>query len=221
MGKYYCFMIEGYQSLSGNVYFSVVLQVTWDEHWNIDEEKGSLPLQAGDEFTKCTRCMEQTLQSVSPKSERSASASWCDELFPVHESEGKHVLDLDSAGVDKFGMTNYACHLIAFVMTKDGRKYYVPRRAKTKQSFPDMLDNSVGGSLSSGEKPIICIVRECKEESLLPTDYASTNIPTCGGLYSKLRRRKMTRQDASTRFSTCTRWRSLNVLSRCQMTGRL
>ena len=43
--------------------------------------------------------------------------------------------------------------MIAYVNTKEeGRKFWVPRRSRTKMSYPGMLDNTVGGSLKLGEK---------------------------------------------------------------------
>jgi 8-oxo-dGTP pyrophosphatase MutT (NUDIX family) len=53
---------------------------------------------------------------------------------------------------------------------------------KTKISYPNMRDNTVGGSLRSGEKPIDCIVRESWEEASFPTEYTRETIRSCGAL---------------------------------------
>ena len=73
--------------------------------------------------------------------------------------------------------------MIAYVNTKEeGRKFWVPRRSRTKMSYPGMLDNTVGGSLKSGEKPIDCIVREAAEEGAIPESYTRENVRACGTL---------------------------------------
>ena len=89
---------------------------------------------------------------------------------------------MDGCGVDLFGIVNFAVHLLAYVNTKEGIRFWVPRRSKTKMSYPGMLDNTVGGSLSSGERPIGCIVREAAEEGAIPEEYTRKNIISCGTL---------------------------------------
>ena len=45
-----------------------------------------------------------------------------------------------------------------------------------------MLDNTVGGSLSSGERPIDCTAREAAEEGALSESYTRENVIACGTL---------------------------------------
>lgn len=180
MEHYFYFLIDGYKRPFGYVHASTIPKVSWGEHWVIDEKRRILTFNGGNSISERSHRMKETLQTNPNTDDASAFGKWCDELFPVYDSEGEHVLDLDGAGVDTFGIINYACHLIAFVMTKDGTKYWVPRRAKTKRSFPNMLDNTVGGSLRSGEKLIDCIIRECEEETPMPKEYTRANIKACG-----------------------------------------
>ena len=73
--------------------------------------------------------------------------------------------------------------MIAYVNTEhEGREFWVPRRARTKMSYPGMLDNTVGGSLRSGEKPIDCIVREAAEEGAISESYIRENVRASGTL---------------------------------------
>lgn len=106
-------------------------------------------------------------------------ARWADELFPLYSSTG-HVLDMDGGGVDVFGIVNFSVHMIGWVMTSEGTEIWIPRRALTKMSFPGMLDNTVGGCLASGERPIDGIVRECEEEICPDPVYTRLNIKACG-----------------------------------------
>ena len=49
-------------------------------------------------------------------------------------------------------------------------------------NFPGMLNNSVGGSVSSEEKPVDCIVRETREEAGVPEEYTRAHVKPCGTL---------------------------------------
>lgn len=44
----------------------------------------------------------------------------------------------------------------------------MPRRSPTKQTWPNYLDNTVAGGITSGDLPRESIIRECAEEASLP-----------------------------------------------------
>lgn len=175
-------MIEGFATPFGYVHAATISKVNWPEFWTIDQEERKLVFHGGNSFEDRTRRMEATLRANPKTDESSAFSRWCDELFPIYTSEGEHVLDLDGAGVDAFGIVNFACHMIGYVKTESGLKYWVPRRARTKRSFAGMLDNTVGGSLRTGESPLDCIVRETAEEAGLPEEITRASIKACGAL---------------------------------------
>lgn len=61
--------------------------------------------------------------------------------------------------------------MTAYVRSPDsshGMKLWVPRRAKNKQTYGGMLDNTVAGGMATGEEPFECLVREADEEASLP-----------------------------------------------------
>ncbi|KAK5655314.1 hypothetical protein OQA88_5881 [Cercophora sp. LCS_1] len=154
----------------------------WPEYWEIDPEKRYLTFQTVADFETRSRLMDETLRINHESKKVPALHRWANEEFPIYTSTGEHVLDFDGCGVDMFGIVNYSVHLTGWVMTAEGIKEWVPRRAMTKMSFPGMLDNTVGGSLATGEKPIDGIVRECDEEICLAPAYTRSNIRACGTL---------------------------------------
>ena len=188
MSQFYYFMIEGFSRPFGYAHSDFVKAMRWPSGWSVDHEQRLLTLHAPQDFQKRTKLMNDTLRSGHEKGEIAALRWWSDELFPVYASNGEHVLDMDGCGVDLFGVVNFAVHMLASVNTKDGLKLWVPRRSKTKMSYPGMLDNTVGGSLSSGERPIDCIVRESAEEASLPEDYVRDNVKACGTLSYQMSR---------------------------------
>src|SRR5947207_478585 len=141
----------------------------------------SAPFLAAVASKSATKLMEETLRRGTETGSIWELKRWANELFPVYAANGEHMLDFDGVGVDLFRVVNCSVHMLGWVTIKDGlKKYWVPRRSMTKMSFPGMLDNTVGGSLSSGEKPIDCIVRECEEEISLDPAYTRANIKACG-----------------------------------------
>jgi isopentenyldiphosphate isomerase len=182
MADYYYFMIEGYKAPFGYVHSSFLNAMSWPDFWSVNHNQRLLTFNVSGGFDHRTAMMEKTLRQEHEKGQASAVGKWRDELFPIYSSEGEHVLDLDGCGVDRFGIVNPGVHLIGYVTTENERMFWIPRRSKTKATYPGMLDNTVGGSLASREKPIDCIVREAAEEALFPVEYTLANIKSCGTL---------------------------------------
>ena len=180
MLSYYYFLIEGYKSPFGYVHQSLVQKMPWPDYWSIDHDGRFLALRSASSFEQRTKLMEETLRRGAETGSIRELQKWANELFPVYAAGGEHVLDFDGVGVDLFGVVNYSVHMIGWVTKDSVKKYWVPRRSTTKLSFPGMLDNTVGGSLSSGENPIDCIIRECQEELLLDPAYTRANLKACG-----------------------------------------
>jgi len=180
MEGYYYFLIAGFDAPFGYVLKAVVEQMPWPEFWTIDHERRTLTLSQGSDLDARTELMQQTLQAGIESPKVDAFSRWNGEMFAIYAVDGQNVVNMDGAGLDSFGVVNFAVHMIGWVHTREGTRYWVPRRAKTKLSYPDMLDNTVGGSLAAGEKPIDCMVRECEEELCLDPAYTRENLKACG-----------------------------------------
>lgn len=96
---------------------------------------------------------------------------WRDEVWPVYSRKGELLFSMERAAIGLLGTMRYGVHMIAYVKDPSapyGIKFWVPRRAATKSTFPSMLDNTVAGGLATGEDPFECLVREADEEASLP-----------------------------------------------------
>ncbi|KAK0711871.1 hypothetical protein B0H67DRAFT_685408 [Lasiosphaeris hirsuta] len=155
---YHYFFIQGYSQPFGYVHNRFVSAMEWPEY---------------------CRLMNETLRFNHESQKVPTLRHWANEELPIYTSTGEHVLDFDGCGVDMFGIVNYSVHMTGWVMTAEGIKIWVPRRAMDKMSFPGMLDNTVGGSLATREKAIDGIVRECEEEICLAPAYTRSNIRAC------------------------------------------
>lgn len=180
MQDYYYFMIEDYERPFGYMHKTFARQMPWPGFWRLDHDNRRVEMTSGKSFEDRTRLMEQTLRTGIETKQVEGLRKWNNELFPVYGFGGEHILNMDGSGLDLFGVVNFAVHMIAYVMTKDGVRYWVPRRSKSKMSYPGMLDNTVGGGLAAGEIPLECIVREAEEEVCFEPEYTRSNVKACG-----------------------------------------
>ncbi|KAK7707567.1 hypothetical protein SLS64_007086 [Diaporthe eres] len=179
MEPYFYFMIEGFTKPFGYIHRGFVRQLEWPDFWVINADKRFVTLTSGNDFNTRTQLVQETLVKGHEPGSVPILKRLSKENFPLYDSNGQHVLDMDGAGLDLFGVANFSVHLIAWVNTDEGIKYWIPRRAG-RMSYPNMLDNTVGGSLRTGEAPMECIVRECEEEIRLDPAYTREHIRACG-----------------------------------------
>lgn len=97
---------------------------------------------------------------------------WRDELYAVYGPKSELLFNIERSASALFGVVTYGVHLTCYINNKEtgDMQIWVPRRAKTKQTYPSMLDNTVAGGIATGEKPFECLVREAMEEASLPED---------------------------------------------------
>lgn len=68
---------------------------------------------------------------------------WRNELYPVYGNK-EIVFVIERSATPLFGISTFGVHLNAYVMGEDGQIYmWIARRAKTKQTWPGLLDNCV------------------------------------------------------------------------------
>ena len=156
--------------------------MTWPEYFSINHETRELRLNAPPTIQERTHLLNSTLRSNRESGKVESFGKWNVESFALYSpSSGEHILDILDAGVNLFGIPNYKVCMLASTQTLSGKKFWVPRRSN-KMRYPNLLDNFVGGSLATGEKPIDCIVREASEEASIPEGYTREHIKPCGCL---------------------------------------
>ncbi|KAH6722913.1 thiamine pyrophosphokinase-related protein-like protein [Leptodontidium sp. 2 PMI_412] len=108
---------------------------------------------------------------------------WRDELYPVYGPGNELLFSVERSASCLFGVVTYGVHLMAY--TREGGKglgikLWVPRRARNKQTYPGMLDNTVAGGMATGETPLECVIRECEEEASLPEELVRRDVKAHG-----------------------------------------
>lgn len=105
---------------------------------------------------------------------------WRNEPYPVFGPSGEFLFEMERCASALFGIVTYGVHATGYVEDEKGLRVWVPRRARTKQTYPGMLDNTVAGGMSTGEPPSVCIIREAMEEASLPEDVVKATAAPAG-----------------------------------------
>ena len=186
VSSYYKFSVEGCSSTLGYMLESVVRTISWPGYWTIDHSHKTLQL-AGETLERRNQRMAETLLQERNRGQLRILDGWRDELYPVYNEHREVVLSIERAGSALLGITIYGVHMTAFVRSRDKVKsaeeslrIWVARRSKTKQTYPGMLDNTVGGGMATGEEPLETIVRETTEEASFPVDHVYQHIKSRG-----------------------------------------
>ncbi|PVF98386.1 hypothetical protein CPB86DRAFT_733184 [Serendipita vermifera] len=109
---------------------------------------------------------------------------WRDELYPIYKhpfilDEKQVAFSMERAATPLFGVVTYGVHMTMY--TEDYR-VWVPRRAKTKQTFGGMLDNTVAGGIPYGYTAYDSMVKECTEEAGLREEVVIPLIKSAGAV---------------------------------------
>lgn len=168
----------------------VAEQMPWTEEWTIDDEKKTIsPCPktkhnlARAAASEQSRVIEETLKLAKKDNIFEVLNGWRNELYPVNKSlsASSEIISIERSGSPLFGVVTYGIHMTAYVKQQDGSiKIWVPRRAKSKQTYGGMLDNTVAGGLSTGESPFECLVREAAEEASFPENLIRSHAKACG-----------------------------------------
>lgn len=152
----------------------------WPDFWRVDGYNRVLTLARRHDVEERTKLVLDTLVRMGQSADLRNVDKPRNELLPVFGPGSEHIFNIDRSAAVVFGIVTYGVQMLAYVRTEDGIRYWVPRRAKTKRSYPGMLDKCVGGALDSGETPLTCLAREANEEASLPEDYVRDNAKPYG-----------------------------------------
>lgn len=171
--------MEGCDAVLGFMLPSIVEGFQWSDAWIVNHERKTV-LLCGKTVEEKDANVAKTLTDERERAHFKVLKGWRNELYPVYGLDHNILVNIERAGSALFGITIYGIHMTGYVTTKNGLKIWVPRRAKNKQTYPGMLDNTVGGGISSGDKPFESIMREATEEASFPKDYVSKHAKCCG-----------------------------------------
>ena len=89
-------------------------------------------------------------------------------------------IGIEHSGSFLFGVVTFGVHCTGYVEGHNGLKIWAPRRARTKQTYGGMLDNTVTGGMVMGDDPFATLVKEASEEAPSPTKLVRERAKACG-----------------------------------------
>ena len=181
--NYHAFLVSGYDVTLGYILNSVVEKFPWPKDiWAIDSTAQTVTLLTSADADPVHRS-ELVAQSIAEAVKQECFEllkGWRNEKYPVYGPGGEYLLEMERCATPLFGIVSYGAHMTGYVEDETGMKFWIPRRAKNKQTYPSMLDNTVAGGMCTGEKPFECIVREAMEEASLPESVVRASIVPVG-----------------------------------------
>ncbi|RAL14072.1 thiamine pyrophosphokinase-related protein [Aspergillus homomorphus CBS 101889] len=181
--NHHFFKVTGCDAVLGYILNSVIQKFHWPEDcWAIDSENRTVTLVTAPDATAEQRSelVARTLAEAVKRDTFEILRGWRDELYPVYGPNGEFLLEMERSASPLFGIVSYGVHSTCYVEDADGMRLWIPRRSRTKQTYPGMLDNSVAGGMSSNEHPFECLVREAREEASLPEEVTRANAVAAG-----------------------------------------
>ncbi|KAG2159308.1 NUDIX hydrolase domain-like protein [Suillus bovinus] len=113
---------------------------------------------------------------------------WRNEMYPVYRNPfgelGNYAFEMERAACPLFGVITYGIHMTIYqgIASSPEVKIWVPTRAKTKQTWPSWLDNSVAGGIPSGMSVFESLVKECEEEASIEADIVRNHAKPVGAI---------------------------------------
>lgn len=127
-------------------------------------------------------------------------AKWRGEMYPVYrnpfgrndapldEPEGEgaghnYAFRMERAACALFGVVTYGVHMSVYLEDPaEGYKVWVPKRAKTKQTWPGYYDNSVAGGIPAGLGVFESLVKESMEEASIAEEVVREHAKSVGSI---------------------------------------
>ncbi|KAE9976026.1 hypothetical protein EG328_002865 [Venturia inaequalis] len=163
---------------------SVALTLSNLSDWDVDSDAipRTVTLTTGNNAGERSLAIAKTTAAMRATGHWKVLDKWRGELYAVFGPGGEELFRIERSASPLFGVVTYGVHLTAYTHTSTSTtsssksegekqvKIWVPRRSRTKQTYPGMLDNTVAGGITAGEAPFESVVREAMEEASLPED---------------------------------------------------
>ena len=160
----------------------IVNAFSWPDYWEVDHQAKTLRLRASD-LAQRTERVNDTMIEARDNGVFKILKAWTGEVYSVYDPEKQLVVSIERTAAPLFGIVTYGVQLLAYQGTSpagEGLGVWIARRAKTKRTYPSLLDSTVGGGLPTGEKPFDCLIRESAEEACFSEDLIRAKAKACG-----------------------------------------
>ena len=124
--------------------------------------------------TERSAALEEVLLDLKRRDVFPPLRGWRKECYEVRESLSEPLLfKMERSAAPLFGIRQYGVHINGFVRhSSKGLCLWLQRRSASKQTWPNMMDNFVGGALADGVGVLETAVKEAAEEANVPESLA-------------------------------------------------
>jgi isopentenyldiphosphate isomerase len=162
--RYLAFMIEGQRVGLVRRDFAALL-ARYSQVFDVNHEQVQLAPQLGD-FVARSAAVEPVLRELALHGH---ILGWREEPLAVTESfSAAPLMQLERAAANHFGVRTFGVHMNGYVRREDGLHMWIPRRSRTKPTYPGRLDNMVAGGQPIGKGLLDNLIKECAEEANIP-----------------------------------------------------
>ncbi|KAI2629908.1 NUDIX hydrolase domain-like protein [Hypoxylon sp. NC1633] len=165
----------------------VVAKMPWTNKFRVDHDGRtvSIPWTRTDDVAFETNAITEQVDRARECDCFEILRKWREEPYRVlGVGKGRRVRMARGASA-LFGIHTIGVHVLGFCRVgqgEDGLRLWIPRRSPNKQTFPGMLDNTVGGGLTADEDQLECLAREAQEEASLPGDFVRAHARPAGAI---------------------------------------
>ncbi|CUM65131.1 uncharacterized protein PRCAT00002758001 [Priceomyces carsonii] len=114
----------------------------------------------------------------------SLDKAWRNELYVVYNPTHTPYVLVERALSVLIGVVTYGVHINGYIpaskTSNKKLKLWVPRRSKTKQTYPLMLDNTIAGGIGFPNGIGETVIKECFEEGHLSAEFVKLHIKPTG-----------------------------------------
>lgn len=156
----------------------------WTSDFCIDHSTKTVQLLSSsireDLASSCNRALSNLITNAIESNVFSIIHGQHSELYPIVGAKG--LISVERFARSLFGITARGAHLTVYTRTSNVIRVWVPRRSSTLFTYPNCLDTTVAGGVTTGEDPLSCVIREAAEEASLPEDLVRAHARSCGVL---------------------------------------
>ena len=154
----------------------------FEETFQLDESRHELRFKSED-FDHRNNLIDQLARKMYLESSLSGVKGWRNEKYAVWVNKKPYVL-VERAVAGVLGIITYGIHINGYVLDPKSKKiqFWVPRRSKTKQTWPLMLDNIIAGGLGYPYGIYETVLKESMEEANLEKSVIEDNIKATGSV---------------------------------------
>lgn len=162
-----------------------VEDVTVPKVFEVDHDALSIRISARlDSFEERNSAFASIASKLRVKDELYTLKGWRDELYTVYYPEHEPYFLVERAFSPLLGIVMYGVHLNGYIppqLSYTGEiQFWVPRRSKTKATFPGMLDNTIAGGIGHPYGIWETLVKESYEEAGISEEYVTAHARQAG-----------------------------------------